>query len=297
LNSTLKNSGDDLKQINQITIWGMIVNILLSIIKMFIGLIIQSMALVADGVHSLSDLLTDVAVLISSRAARKPPDTGHPYGHGKYETIGSQVIGLVLLIVGVSIGWSALHSLYDHELNFPGPLVAVIAIISVIAKEILFQYTQKIARKLKSSSLYANAWHHRSDAFSSVAVLIGGVLSLFGFGYGDQIAGMIVGIMVAYVAGKIIFDGLKELSEHAIDKDMITNVENILEGHHEIRTWHKLRSRHIGAEIFLDVHIHVDPNLTVLESHNLTKEIERSIQNQLQLPVNTLIHVEPCEVT
>lgn len=284
----------DQKKINSITIWGMVINIILSALKILAGSLIKSVALLADGIHSLSDLVTDVAVLVSSKAARKPADTSHPYGHGKIETIGTLVIGVILLIVGGGIGWSAVHSLYHGEKFFPGPVVAIVAFISVVAKELLFQSTKKLAKQIHSSALYANAWHHRSDAFSSIAVLIGGVLSLFGFGYGDQLAGLVVGIMIVAVAGTILFDGAKELSEHAIDRESLAIVEQTLNNHQEVSLWHKLRTRKIGAELFVDVHIHVDPDLSVYKSHKLTKEIENSIQEQLPLPVNILIHVEPC---
>jgi cation diffusion facilitator family transporter len=288
------NLSQDQKKINSITIWGMVINIILSAIKILAGSIVKSVALIADGIHSLSDLVTDVAVLVSSKAARRPADTSHPYGHGKIETIGTLFIGLILLIVGGGIGWSAVHSLYHGEKFFPGPIVAIIAFVSVVAKELLFQFTQKLAKQIHSSSLYANAWHHRSDALSSVAVLIGGGLSLFGLGYGDQLAGLVVGIMIIAVAGKILFDGIKELSEHAIDRESIKIIEQTLNNHQEVNLWHKLRTRKIGAELFVDVHIHVDPDLSVFTSHKLTKEIEESIQDQLPLPVNILIHVEPC---
>lgn len=284
----------DQKKINSITIWGMVINIILSALKILAGSLIKSVALLADGIHSLSDLVTDVAVLVSSKAARKPADTSHPYGHGKIETIGTLVIGVILLIVGGGIGWSAVHSLYHGEKFFPGPIVAIIALVSVVAKEFLFQVTKKLAKQIHSSALYANAWHHRSDAFSSIAVLIGGVLSLFGLGYGDQLAGLVVGIMIVAVAGTILFDGAKELSEHAIDRESLAIVEQTLNNHQEVSLWHKLRTRKIGAELFVDVHIHVDPDLSVYKSHKLTKEIENSIQEQLPLPVNILIHVEPC---
>jgi cation diffusion facilitator family transporter len=288
------NLSQDQKKINSITIWGMVINIILAALKILAGSIVKSVALIADGIHSLSDLVTDVAVLVSSKAARRPADTSHPYGHGKIETIGTLIIGLILLIVGGGIGWSAVHSLYHSEKFFPGPTVVIIAFVSVVAKELLFQFTKKLAKQIHSSSLYANAWHHRSDALSSVAVLIGGGLSLFGLGYVDQLAGLVVGMMIIAVAGKILFDGAKELSEHAIDRESIRIIEQTLNNHQEVNLWHKLRTRKIGAELFVDVHIHVDPDLSVFASHKLTKEIEKSIQENLPLPVNILIHVEPC---
>ncbi|MFQ6114269.1 MAG: cation diffusion facilitator family transporter [bacterium] len=293
MNENNKIFADDQKRIRGITIWGMVTNILLAIIKTIVGVIVHSVALLADGLHSLSDLLTDVTVLVSNRAARRPPDLNHHYGHGKFEAVGAQLIGLALLLVGVGIGWSALTSLYQHHQNFPGPLVVIIASISVITKEVLFKLTRKIALQTHSSSLYANAWHHRSDAFSSFAVIVGGVTSLFGFGYGDQIAGLIVGMMVMAVAGKILIEEFKELSEHAIDEETMNIIEQILENHQGVFLWHKLRTRKIGSEIFVDVHIHVVPTLTVQESHQMTQEIEQTIKNKISYPVNTLIHVEP----
>jgi len=287
------NHTPEQKKINEITIWGMVINILLSIIKMMVGGIIHSVALIADGVHSLSDLVTDFIVLISSRAARRPPDSNHPYGHGKFETVGSQLIGIALLIVGGGIGWKAIMSLYQHKISFPGPLIVIIAIISLVAKEILFHYTRTIAQQIHSASLYSNAWHHRSDALSSFAVLIGGGLSLLGFGYGDQLAGLVVGMMVMGVAGKIIFEGYKDLSEHSLDKNTVNIIENVLEDHLDVIQWHKLRTRKIGSEYFIDVHILVVPTLTVHESHQLTIELEHMIQEKIACPINTLIHVEP----
>ncbi|MBN1154058.1 cation transporter [candidate division KSB1 bacterium] len=282
------------KKIYHITLWGILVNALLSLIKVTAGSVVNSVALIADGIHSLSDLLTDFAVLISSRAGRRPPDKNHQYGHGKFETVGAQFIGVVLFIVGVGICRSSITSLIRGEKYFPGLTVVCVAFISVVSKEILFQVTRKIALTHRSSSLYANAWHHRSDAFSSLAVILGGLAGMAGFGFGDQIAGMVVGVMIILVAVKLIIDGFKELSEHSIDEEMVKKIQQVLKNHPEICHWHKLRTRKIGSEIFVDVHIHVNPQLTVKLSHDLTLEIENNIEEILQIPVNTLIHVEPC---
>ncbi len=265
----------------------------MSIIKISVGWIINSVALVADGFHSISDLVTDFVVIFSNRAANRPPDSTHPYGHGKFETCGTLVIGLILLLIGGNIGWSALSSLIRQEENFPGPMVVVIAAISVVLKEILFRVTRKVAKNVDSPSLYANAWHHRSDALSSIAVLLGGCISLFGYGYGDQIAGLIVGIMVMAVAGKILFRSIKELSEHAVDGEIIRQIEQVLNEHQKIAEWHKLRTRKIGSEMFIDMHILVDPQLSVRQSHKLTEQIENQIKNKVSHPANILIHVEP----
>jgi len=287
-------SGVAQKQINVITIWGIAINVFLTLIKVVFGIMVHSVALIADGMHSLSDLATDFLVLVSSRAARRPPDQNHQYGHGKFETVGSQIIGSVLFLVGGTICRSAIQSLIQGKEYFPGLIVVVIAFISVVFKEILFRVTRRVALVTHSSSVYANAWHHRSDAFSSLAVIFGGLAGMAGFGYGDQIAGMAVGVMIMLVALKIILEGFKELSEHAIDEEMVNKIREILETHPEVYQWHKLRTRKIGSEIFVDVHILVDPLLTVRLSHDLTKEIEQKIDEILEYPVNTLIHVEPC---
>ena len=279
--------------IRKITWWGIAANVFLAMIKIIVGIIIQSVSLIADGIHSFSDLMTDVAVLISSRAARRPPDENHQYGHGKFETFGSIIIGLVLALVGGGIVWSALLSIIKHEQNYPGFSLIIVALISVGIKEVLFQQTRRIAIKTHSSALFANAWHHRSDAFSSFAVILGGVGSLYGFGYSDHIAGVIVGTMIIIVALKILVEGLKELSEHSLDMSTLNTIENILEEFEGVGLWHQLRTRRIGSELFVDVNIHVKPTLTVLESHKMTQEIEQLIQSKISMPVNTLIHVEP----
>ena len=283
------------KQIDVVTGWGMIINIFLAVLKIIFGVIINSVALIADGVHSFSDLFTDVVVIIASRASKRPPDATHPYGHGKIETIGSVVIGIVLLVIGGGIGWTAIIAMINQQMNFPGPIVVIIAFLSVVSKEVLFHVTRKIAMQIHSTSLYANAWHHRSDALSSLAVILGGGLSLIGFGYGDHLAGLVVGMMVMAVAGKIIFDALKELSEHALDEEVLEKIKDILNNYEDICQWHKLRTRKIGSEIFVDMHVLVDPLMTVKESHNLTLDIERNLEKAISLPINVLIHIEPCE--
>lgn len=287
-------SKNDQSDINKITFWGMAANIFLAALKIIFGVIVNSVSLIADGVHSFSDLFTDGIVLITSKAAKRPPDMSHPYGHGKIETLGSILIGIVLIAIGLGVGWSAISSLMSQKANYPGPVVVIIAGLSLVLKELLFQHTKKIALKLHSASLYANAWHHRSDAFSSLAVLIGGAASLLGFGYGDQLAGLVVGLMVIAVAGKIIFLALKELTEHSLDEEMIEVISEILNKQTEICRWHKLRTRKIGSELYVDMHVLVNPEMTVLESHDLTIAIEKKIEKKLILPVNILIHVEPC---
>ena len=281
------------KKIRSITIWGIFLNIFLMAIKLISGILAKSSALIADGVHSLSDLATDFIVLVGTRLSSKPADKTHPYGHGKLETIASLIIAVALLVISSGLIWSAGISIYRHEHSFPGYLVLVVAAVSVISKEILFFITRKIARITHSTVLYANAWHHRSDALSSVAVLLGGIASLLGWGHADQVAAVVVGFMIIGVSGKIFFEGLHELSEHSADSESIEKIEMVLSKEKNISSWHALRTRKLGAELCVDVHVLVDPVLSVQESHDISMKIEEEIEKELSMPVNILVHVEP----
>jgi cation diffusion facilitator family transporter len=183
------------KQIKSITYLGMVVNIALSVIKVIIGLLASSLALVADGIHSLSDFATDVAVLLGIRLGSKEPDQSHPYGHGRAETFSAGLIALILIVVGGAMIYYATLAIARDEITAPHLGVLIAAVISIASKEWLYRATQKVAIQSHSPALYANAWHHRSDAFSSVAVVIGYVSLQFGFGHGDQVAAIAVGMM------------------------------------------------------------------------------------------------------
>jgi len=281
------------KQIKSITYLGMVINIALSVIKIAIGLLAASLALVADGIHSFSDVATDVAVLLGLRLGSKEPDQTHPYGHGRAETFSAGLVALILIVVGGAMIYYATLAIARDEMTAPRLGVLVAAVISIAAKEWLYKATQKVAIQSHSPALYANAWHHRSDALSSVAVVAGFISLKFGFGHGDQVAAIAVGLMIVWVGVRIISDALRELAEAAVDPDTIEHIKNIIDSNSSIRQWHKLRTRTVGREVFLDLHILVDPELKITSAHEIAESLEKTLDEQITRPINITVHIEP----
>ena len=281
------------RQIKSITYIGIATNIVLSVIKVVIGSLAGSLALVADGVHSFSDVATDAAVLLGLRLGSKGPDQSHPYGHGRAETFSAGLIALVLILVGGAMLYYATMAIARDEVTVPRLGVLIAAIVSIAAKEWLYRATQKIAIQSHSPALYANAWHHRSDALSSVAVVIGFISLEVGFGHGDQVAAIVVGLMIIFVGVRIIGDCLHELTESAIDTDTIEHIKNIINSDSSIRQWHKLRTRTVGREVFLDLHILVDPDLNIAAAHEIAESLENTLYEQVTRPINITVHIEP----
>ena len=281
------------KQIKSITYIGMIVNIALAAIKIVIGVFAASLALVADGIHSLSDLATDVAVLLGLRLGSKAPDQSHPYGHGRAETFSAVLIALILILVGGAMIYYATMAIARDEVTTPKIGVLIAAIVSIAAKEWLYKATKKIAVKSHSAALYANAWHHRSDALSSVAVAIGFISLKLGFGHGDQVAAIGVGMMIIWVGIRVISDSMRELTESAVDQGTIEHIERIINANSQIHQWHKLRTRTVGREVFLDLHILVDPDLSIADAHQIAENLEETLDEQINRPVNITVHIEP----
>ena len=281
------------RQIKSVTNLGIAANIALFVIKLIVGFLSGSIALIADGIHSLSDMTTDVAVLIGVYLGSKQPDRSHPYGHGRAETFSAGFITVVLFFVGSAMIYYAAVDITKGNVTTPHTAVLIVAIVSIVAKELLYRATKRVAVKTHSSALYANAWHHRSDALSSVAVVVGFISLKFGFDYGDQIAAVAVGLMVILVAVRIISDCLRELTEGAVDSGTIEHIENVINADTSIRQWHKLRSRTVGREVFLDLHILVDPDLTIAAAHEIAESLESTLHEQISRPVNITVHIEP----
>lgn len=276
-----------------VTVLALVVNFALFVIKIVVGVLEGSVALVADGIHSLSDMATDFGVILGVRLGSRKPDQSHPYGHGRAETFAALFISLCLLGVGAGMIYYAGRGIAGHEAVKPRFMVLAVAVVSIVVKEWLFQITKSVAVKYHSAALYANAWHHRSDALSSVAVAIGFVVLKFGYAYGDHLAAIAVGITIVVVAMQILSQCFGEFTERAVDSETIEHIKAIINSNPQIRHWHKLRTRAIAREVFLDLHILVDAGLSVVDAHNIAEKLEQTLHDQLSRPVNITIHIEP----
>ncbi|MCK4356353.1 cation transporter, partial [Candidatus Bipolaricaulota bacterium] len=274
----------------RVTLVGIVINVLLLAAKLIAGFLTGSVALVADGIHSGSDMATDLVVLGAIRLGARKPDASHPYGHGRYETLAGGLLAVTLIVVGLFIAWKAGRALYAHQRSFPGLAVLVVAACSILTKEWIYRKTARVARRVRSTALHANAWHHRSDALSSVAVLLGGVVGLCGWGYADQVAGLLVGLMVVSSGGKTLFNVLHELTEGALSPAQLHTINAAIKQVDQVRGWHQLRTRQVGREIFLDLHVLVDPDLTLLEGHRISMQVEEVLQAACKRPVNVMVH-------
>lgn len=280
-------------RILRVTGVGMAVNVALMAIKVAAGIAAGSIALVADGVHSLFDLLTDVVVLVSTRIGSRPPDEDHPWGHGKMETMGALIISILFCVAGVEIARAAVASFTRGEGRFPGPFALGVAVFSFALKEWLYRISKREAGRTGSKALLVNAWHHRSDAFSSLAVTVGIGATFLGLAQGDNVAGVVVGVLILVAGIRFILEALSELVEHAADPATIARLEAAVASLPETRGWHKIRSRYVGRVLYVDLHVAVPRHYTVVEADRIAHEVEEAIQDSLSAPSNVIVHVDP----
>ncbi|MFC2095799.1 cation diffusion facilitator family transporter [Candidatus Bipolaricaulota bacterium] len=278
---------------DRITLIGIVGNALLLGLKLVFGFLSGSAGLIADGIHSASDMATDLAVLGGMHLGRREADADHPYGHGRFETLAGGIVAGALILVGAFIAWEAVSALRSGVTNFPGTPVLVIASISIVVKEWLYRRTIQVARAVDSAALHANAWHHRSDALSSIAVLAGGVGGMVGWGQADHVAGLIVGLMVVAAGARTLFVVLHEITEGGLSQTEIAQIESAIESVDGTREWHHLRTRRVGRETFIDLHVLVDPGLSIVDAHRISSNVERALHQACKRPVNVTVHVEP----
>lgn len=270
-----------------------IVNIALSCTQIVVGVMSKSQGLVADGIHSLSDLIADFVVLFASHKSKEDADEGHPYGHLRFETAASMVLGVLLLIVGVGMIGSAVFKLETPE-SIPTVHIAAlwVAIAALVAKELLFRFMLRVAKKVKSSLLVANAWHARSDAASSLVVGIGIVGNLAGYPILDPIAALVVGGMIAKMGWSFTWDSLHDLMDRSADEQEVETIRNTLKNTPGIKGVHDLRTRKMGDMIIVDAHIEVDASITVEEGHAIAVCARENVM-QIHRVLNLMTHVDP----
>ena len=274
------------------TLVGMVANLILSGVKFIGGVMGQSTALIADAVHSLSDLLTDAIVLATHKIGQLPADSNHPYGHGRAETIGATIVGVVIILAGVWIGYDVWMILKTGTQLIPTWLAAGAAVFSIVVNESLFHYTRIMGKRAKSPAVIANAWHHRSDAISSVAALIGVLGAHYGYPIMDPLAGGVVALMILKVGYDILSDGLRDLMDTSLSKEKTQKIQKIIDGIPEVIKFHDLRTRTLGGEVFMDVHILVDTDLTVTEGHAAAEKVRRKLITVFDKVQDVLVHVD-----
>lgn len=280
--------------IQRVTVVGVLVNLVLAASKTIIGIVAQSQALVADGIHSLSDLLSDGLVYFAAKHAHHGPDQAHPYGHGRFETAGTLGLGLLLALVAIGITWDAVERLFTPEaLLHPKPLALYAALFSIIANEALYHYTARVARRIKSDLLQANAWHHRSDALSSVVVLVGVGGTMAGLPYLDAIAAVGVGLMIAKIGWDLSWPAFQELVDEGLDEERLERIREIIHQIGGVLDIHMLRTRRMGGEASVDVHILVEPWLSVSEGHMIGQTVIDRLLEEISEVMDVTVHIDP----
>lgn len=282
------------KDVQRVTIVGALTNVFLAVLKILGGWFGSSHALVADGIHSLSDLATDGLVLLAAKHGAEDADEEHPYGHARFETLATVVLAAVLIMVAFGIAYDAIWRLFDPESLSKPELVALIAaIISVVAKELLYHYTVAVAKKHRSNLLRANAWHHRSDAISSIIVVVGVIGSMAGLVYLDGIASVLVAFMVAKIGWDLGWSSVHELVDRGLDAEDVAAIRAKIMEVDGVKAMHDLRTRLMGGNAFVDVDILVESTLTVSEGHRISAEVLKHLYEEIDEVVDVTVHVDP----
>jgi cation diffusion facilitator family transporter len=289
-----------IKQIRNVTLQGSFINLILTVGKIIAGIVGQSTAMIADGLHSLSDFITDLIVVIFIKVSGKEKDKSHHYGHGKFETFATMLISFALIIVGLGIlitgAVKIIDSLKGELIEQPGFIALYAALFSIVFKEGLFWYTKIEGKKLNSQTMIANAWHHRSDTFSSIGTalgILGAILLGERWRILDPIAGVIVSFLILKVAWDIAKPSIDELLDSSLPRTTEKELEEIITKTEGIKNFHNLRTRKIGEIISVEVHIKVDKNMTVELSHQIATEIEIAVRKRFGERTHVIVHIEP----
>lgn len=288
------------REASKVTWIGFIMNLTLSAFKMLAGILGNSAAMIADSIHSLSDLITDAIVLVGIKAASKPQDEGHDYGHGKIETLATFFVAVFLLLVGAGILYAAGSTILDviegDDIRPPGVIALIAATISILIKEGLFWYTRSASKKTGSNALMANAWHHRTDSLSSVATFLGiGSAILLGGKWAilDPIAAVLVTFLILWIAIKLVKGSLNELLEASLDRDTENRILSIAASIDGIEEPHNLKTRSLGNRIAIDIHVRIGSELPVKTAHKICVALEQALRREFGQETLVNVHAEP----
>jgi len=284
-------------RIRQITWAGIWVNLVLSAVKIAAGLLGHSRALLADGLESGMDIVTSFALLVCARFWVAPPDEDHPYGHRRIETLTTLGIGFVVGGVGVSVVYGALSALHSGDHQHPTMLALVVAVISVVSKELLYQWSAREGHKIRSSAVVANAVHHRSDAISSIPVVLSvGAAQVFpGWTFLDAVGALLAGGFILKAAAEIAWPALREIADTGAKADTLEQIRVVVNATEGVRSSHDLRTRYVGAGLYVDLHVVVSPEITVLEGHRIGDAVMQRIKAEIPDAMDVLVHLDPCE--
>jgi len=283
------------KATRKVTLVGMFVNIFLSAAQLIGGFFAHSQALIADGIHTLSDLASDIVVLIAAKIASQDADDDHPYGHGRFETVATVILGLALAGVAVGIAMNAYERITHPEtLLQPKPLALLFAALAIISKEALYQYTMVVAKQIDSKMLQANAWHHRSDALSSIMVALGVAGAIFlEIPWLDAAAAMLVAVMIFYMGVRLILDSTMELVDTALDPQQMKEIQAFISSVEGVDETHMLRTRKMGNNVLADVHIQVNSYLSVSEGHYIAENVIQKLRKKFPEMHDITVHIDP----
>jgi cation diffusion facilitator family transporter len=282
------------QQVRKVTLVGSLVDFLLGVAKIIVGWLAHSQALIADGVHSLSDLATDFLVLYAAKHAHRAADEDHPYGHGRIETLATVGLGIALIGVALGIAYDAMRRMNSPDLLLnPGWIALSVAALSVVAKEAIYHYTRNAAKRLRSNMLMANAWHSRSDAISSIVVVIGVAGAMMGYSYLDSVAAIAVAVMISKIGFELVRDSTKELIDTALEPEVTDAIRSEVFNIDGVRALHMLRSRRSGGDALIDLHIQVDPRISVSEGHQIGDTVRRQLLERIEEVTDVTVHIDP----
>lgn len=286
------------KVANRVSIITIIENLVLSVIKLLAGIIAHSNAMISDAIHSASDVFSTFVVIIGIKLASKKPDKDHPYGHERMECVAAIVLAVVLLITGLGIGMKALKNILNgnySDLQVPGVLALIAAIVSIVSKEVMYRYTRYNAKKIDSSALMADAWHHRSDAFSSIGALIGIGGARLGFPIMDSIASLVIFVFIVKAALDIFKDAMDKMVDHSCDEDTERQIYDCVMKNENVLGIDLLQTRIFGNKIYVDVEIREDGSITLQEAHNIAEAVHDDIERTFPQVKHIMVHVNPAK--